>query len=177
MAGHQVWDQVLVHAELLVEGKIFIHKPIVNGVFGFSHARKDSVGYVLRGNFQLSGNVELHQFFEEGVLLICQQIVKADTAADKNFLHTGDFSEFPQQSNIVRMIRTHIFARGGVQTLTTTTSTLTQLLFTGGVAEVGGRAAHIMDVALEVLVFDHELCFRKNGLMAAGLDNTALVEG
>ena len=44
-------------------------------------------------------------------------------------------------------------------------------------AEIGGRAAHIVDIALEILVLDHDLRLGQNGFVAAGLDDAALVEG
>ena len=70
-----------------------------------------------------------------------------------------------------------VLAGGGIQALTAAAGPLTQLLFTGRVAEIGGWAAYIVNVALEILVLDHQLRFPENGLMAAGLDNAALVEG
>ena len=55
--------------------------------------------------------------------------------------------------------------------------TLGHLLLTGGVTEVGGGSADIVDIALEIRLPHHLLRLRQNGLVAAGLDNTPLVEG
>ena len=120
--------------------------------------------------------MELHQFLEKGILLVSQQIVKANTASHKDLLHPRDFSQLSQQGNIVAVIGTHILAGGGVEALPSSASTLGQLLFAGGVAEVGGGTAYVMDVALEIRVFGHQLCFRENGFVTPGLDDAPLVE-
>ena len=75
------------------------------------------------------------------------------------------------------MVGVHVFAGRGEETLTAAASALCQLLFAGGVAEIGGGAANIVDIALEIFIYYHQLRFGKNAFMAAGLNNTALVEG
>ena len=44
-------------------------------------------------------------------------------------------------------------------------------------AEIGGGAAHIMNVALEGRILHHKLRFPEDGFVAAGLDDPALMEG
>ena len=132
---------------------------------------------MLRGDLQLSGNVELHQFFKERVFLICQQVVKANTAANKNLFHAGNLSQLTQQRNIVRVVGFHVFAGGGIQALPSAAGTLRQLLFAGRMAEVGGGAAHIVDIALEILVLYHQFGLSEDAFMAPGLDNSTLMEG
>ena len=75
------------------------------------------------------------------------------------------------------MIGVHIFAGGREEALPSAAGALRQLLFTGGMAEIGGRAAYIVNIALEILVFYHQLGLCQDALVAAGLDDTALVEG
>ena len=132
---------------------------------------------MLRSNLQLTGDMELYQLLEEGILLVCQQVVEADAGPDKDLLHTGDLPELPQQGHIVAMVRLHILAGGGVQALPSAAGTLGQLLFAGGSAEIGGGTAHIVDVALEILVLHDHFRFPEDGFVAPGLDNPALVEG
>ena len=57
------------------------------------------------------------------------------------------------------------------------TYALGQLLFTRRLTEVGGGAAHIVDVSLEVRLPHHLLGLCQDGLVAPGLDDTPLVEG
>ena len=92
MAGHEVGDEILIHAVLPVQGKIFFHKLVVHRVPGLAHPGENRVGHMLRGDLQLTGNVVLHQLPEKGVLLIRQQIVEADAAADE---HLFDPRELP----------------------------------------------------------------------------------
>ena len=132
---------------------------------------------MLRRHLQLPGDVVLHQFLEEGVLFVCQQIVEADAAADKDLLHPGDFPQLAQQGHVVRVVGVQILAGGGVQALPPAAGALGQLLFTGGVPEVGGGPPNVMNVALEILVLHHDFRFSQNGFMAPNLHNAALMEG
>ena len=43
--------------------------------------------------------------------------------------------------------------------------------------EVGCGAAYIVDVALEILILDHQLRFLQNGFVASGLNDPPLMEG
>ena len=177
VAGHEIGNQILLHAVLPVEGKVFLHKLIVDRILGLAHPGQNGIGNVFRGNLQLSGNVVLHQLLQEGILFVCQQVVKADAAADKDLLYSGELAQLPQQGNIVAVVGVHVLAGRGVQALPPAAGTLCQLLFTGGMAEIGGGAAYIVDIALEVLVVGHALCFPENGFVASGLDDPPLMEG
>ena len=55
--------------------------------------------------------------------------------------------------------------------------TFAQLLFTGRVAEIGGGAADVVDIAFEVLVLPHDFRFPEDGFVASGLDDPPLMEG
>ena len=177
MAGHEIGHQELIHIVLLVQSKIFVHKPIVYRVPGLAHAAEHRIGHVLRGDLQLPGDVVLHQLPEEGVLGVGQKIVKANAAANEDLLDPGNFPELAQQRHIIAVVGVHILAGGGVEALPSAAGTLGHLLFAGRVPEVGGGAAHIVDVALEVRIFDHFFCLGQNGFVASHLDDTALVEG
>ena len=132
---------------------------------------------MFRRNLQLPGNVELHQLFEEGIFLVSQQIVKPNTAADEDLLHTGNLPQLPQKCHIIGVVRPHILTGCGEQTLPPTASTLGQLLVAGRVAEIGGRATHVVDIALKVLILYHQLRFGKNRFVAPGLNDPPLMEG
>ena len=166
----------MVHSVLPVQGKVFLHKPVVHRVPGFAHAAEHRVGYMLRGYLQLSGNVVLYQLPEEGVLFICQQIVKADAAADEDLLDPGYLPQLAQQVHIVAVVGVHILAGGRVQALPPAAGALGHLLFTGRVPEIGGGAAYIVDVALEVRILHHFFGLCQNGFVAPHLDDPALVE-
>ena len=103
--------------------------------------------------------MELHQFLKESIFLVGKEIVKADTAADKDLFDTGDFSQLSEKRHIVAMVGNHIFAGSGEKALATATSTLRKLLLASRLAEIGGGAAHIVDIALEIRVAGHYFRF------------------
>ena len=177
VAGHEIGHQILVHAVLLVQGEILVHELIIDGVAGLAHFGENRVGNVLRGHLELAGDVVLDQLLEEGVLLVRQQVVKADAAADEYLFYPGDLPQLAKQRHIIRMVGLHVLTGGGVEALAAAAGALGELLFAGRMAEIGGGAADIVDVALEILVLDHHFRFRQDGVMAAGLDDAALVEG
>ena len=177
MAGHEVGHQELIHIVLLVQGEIFGDKLVVHGISGFAHAAEHRIGHMLRGHFQLAGDVVLHQLPNEGIFFVCQEIVKPDTAADKDLFHPGDLPELSQQGHIVAVVGVYVLAWSGVEALAAAAGTLGHLLFTGRVAEIGGGAAHIVDIALEIRILHHFLRFFQDVFMASDLDDTTLVEG
>ena len=124
MAGHEVGDEILIHTVLPVQGKIPLHKLVVHRVFGLAHPGENRVGYVLRGDLQLTGNVVLHQLPEKGVLLVRQQIVEADAAADEHLFDAGEFPQLAKQCDIVRVVGVHVFAGGRVKALPPAAGTL-----------------------------------------------------
>ena len=75
------------------------------------------------------------------------------------------------------MVRNQVFTGLGEEALLGGTYALGQLLFTRRLTEVGGWAAHIVDVSLEVRLPHHLLGLCQDGLVAPGLDDTPLVEG
>ena len=105
---------------------------------GLSHAAQHRVGDVLRGDLQLTGDVVADQLPKEGVLPVRKKIVEADAAADKDLLHPGNGSEFPQQRHIVAVVGVHVLAGGGIQALPPAAGALTELLLAGRMAEIGG---------------------------------------
>ena len=119
----------------------------------------------------------LHQLLEEGVLFVRQKVVKSNAAADEDLFHPRELAQLPKQGHIVGVVGIHIFAGCGVEALPPAAGTFGQLLFAGRVAEIGGGAAHIVDVALEILVLHHELRLFQDGFMAPHLDDPPLVEG
>ena len=80
MAGHEIGQQELFFAVLLIERVILVHKPFIYRIFGLDH-----LGDVLRGDFQLTGDVVLHKFTEEGIIFVGGKIIKLNAAADKDF--------------------------------------------------------------------------------------------
>ena len=141
-----------------------------------AHFLKNMVGDVLRRDLELPGDVIAHQLPEKRLGSVRQQIVKADAAADKDLLDAGELSQLPQQRHIIAVVGEHVFARLREQALPVRARALRELLFARGLAEVCGRAAHIVDVALEVLLVRHGLGLVQQRLVAARLDDAPLME-
>ena len=74
------------------------------------------------------------------------------------------------------MIDDHIRAGLGEQALAACARADFELLIAGGAAEIGRRAAHIMDVAFEIRHLRDGLRFIDHGFMTARGDNAALQE-
>ena len=75
------------------------------------------------------------------------------------------------------MIRLQVRTGLREKTLPVLAYSLSQLLFTGRSPEVGGRAAHIVDVSFEIRILYDQLRLLQNGFMASDLHRTPLMEG
>ena len=73
------------------------------------------------------------------------------------------------------MVGINIGARLGKQALPVLAHAVFQLLGTGRMAEVGRRAADVMDITLEAGKLYQQLCFTQNRFMAARLNDTSLM--
>ena len=73
------------------------------------------------------------------------------------------------------MVGINIGARLGEQALSVLAHAVFQLLGTGRMAEVGRRAANVMDITLEAGKLDQQLCLAQNRFMAARLNDTSLM--
>ena len=177
MGGHEIGHHKLPHAHFPVQLLVFCGEPLIDRVLGLAHELQHRVADMLRGHLQLTGDMVFHQLTEEAVVLVRQQIVKPDAAADKHLFHPGQCAKLLEQAEIIAVVRNEIFAGGGEQALLGGTYALGLLLFTGGLTEVGGGAAHIVDIALELRVRNEHVCLFENGLVAAGLDDPPLMEG
>ena len=177
MAAHEIGHHKLLFSQPFVEMLVLGKKPPVHLVGGLAHHVQHRVGDVLRRHLQLAGDMVLHQLPQEGAVLVAEQVVEADAAADEHLLHPRQAAELAQQLQVIPVVHRQVFAGGGEQALAVGAHALCQLLLAAGMAEVGGGAADIVDIALEVRVLDQQFGFFNDGLVAAGLDDAALVEG
>ena len=173
---HEVGHDVLLHALLLVDPFVFLHKLLVYGVRGLAHHAQHLIGHVLRRDLQLAGDVIAHQLLEKRVARVGQQIVEPDAAADEDLLDARQLAELPQQGQVIRMVGDQVFTGGREQALPCRARAALQLLFAGGLAEIRRRAADVMDVALEARRMRHALGFPEDRLLRAGLDDPPLME-
>ena len=93
---------------------------------------------------------------KNGRFMVGQQIVKADTAADEDLFDPRELPQLSQQLEIVTCDRPADFCRGrGTGTARAGRRRGVSCFSTGGLAEIGRRAADIVDIALEVRIFRH----------------------
>ena len=177
MAGHQIGHDVLLFPHLLIKTAVFFQKAAVNRIGGLAHHREHRIGDVLGRNLELSRDVMAHQLAQKGIVLIAEQVIEPDSAADKHLLDAGDRPQPPQQRQVIPMIDEEVFAGGGEQALPLGTDPLFELLLAARMPEVGGRPAHVVDIALKILFPGHPRRLRCDGVVAANLDDPALMKG
>ena len=114
---------------------------------------------MLRRNLKLSAYMVLAELSKKGILLICHYIIKPDPGTDKNLFYPWKASKLSKEAYIVFMVSPKILAGGREEALSVFTYPLGQLFFTGGMPEIGSRAAHIMDISFKILILRHLFCF------------------
>ncbi len=177
MGTHQVWNQKLLQAQLVVQLLIFRAEALIDRVFWFAHAFQHRIADMFRSDLQLAAHMILNQFPEKAVIRIRQQVIKTDPGTDEYLLHSRKRAQLTKQFQIVLMIRFQIRAGPREKALAVLAYALGQLLFTGRGAEIGGGPSYIMDITFEILIlYDLPRLFQ-NGFVAAYLDDPALVEG
>ena len=132
---------------------------------------------MLRGHLQLPADVVGHQLPEEFRIPVQEHIVIPYAAADKDLLHPRQGPQPPQKLRVFRVVRIQILTRLRGQAAPVFAAAVLLLPGTGGVAEVGGGAAHIVDVSLKLRVFRQDLRLPHHGLDAPGCHHPPLVEG
>ena len=147
---HQVRDKVLLFADRFGRGvKPFGELP-VDLDMGLAHAVEDVRAAMFGGDLQLAGDVVRDQFVEEAVVLPREDVVVADARADKDLFDAGERPQFPQNLHILGVVDLQRRAGGrGEAFLPALAEPLGELFTAGGAAEVGGRAADVVDIPLK----------------------------
>ena len=158
MRRHKVWNKILLLSETLIHFAELADKFLIHLVLRLAHQGEHLVRNMLRRDFKLAAHMMFAQLPEEFILPVRKQIVKPDAGADEDLFHSRDVPEFLQQGHIIAVVRIQILAGGREQALSVPADAVFHLFFTGRMAEVCRRSAHIMDIALEILFFCNCLC-------------------
>ncbi len=177
MGGHQIRHKELFLSELFIEPVVFSDKFFINFFPRFPEVLQYPVRDVFRRHFQLTADVMFHQFFEKRVVRVRHQIVKADARADKYFFYAGQRPQSAKKRQIIRMIHLQIGTWFREKALSVFADALRHLFLAGRMSEIGGGTAHVVDIALEIRLLYHLLCFPQNGFVASDLHRPALMEG
>ena len=176
MRAHQIRHQILLLLDLAGVSKIPAGKLNIRFNMGLAHFVQHRSGAVLRCHFQLAAHMVLHQLPKEAVIRVAKQIIIANTAADKHFLDSIHLPQRPKNVQIFSVIRLQIRAWFRRQAFFALAQAVLLLQGAAGVAEVGGGAAHIMNIALEVRHLGNLLRFNQQAFFAARGHITPLVE-
>ena len=177
MGRHQIGNQILLEMKLLVHPAVLSAKFFINRVLWLAQTGEHRVAHVLRRHLQLPAHMVPAQFLQKTAALIGQHIVKADTGTDEHFLHSRKRPQFAQQFDVIPMIGFQIAAGRRKKALPVRAHALFHLFCAGRSAEIRRRAAHIMDISLELGILRHVPRLQKKRLVASRLDNPALMEG
>ncbi len=177
MRGHQVGNQELLLAQPVIDLLILTAKPVIDCYLRLSHLFQHCIGNVLRRNLQLSADMVSAELPKKGLIGIVNQIIKANTRANKNLFHPGQSPKAAQKHNVVGVIHPKIFAGIREETLVIFTNAVAQLLFAGWLAKIGCRPTHVVDIAFKVRLSNDFLGLLKQRLLTSCLDNPPLMKG
>ena len=173
----EVGNEILLFFQLFVERIELFLEFEIHGKGRLVHLLQDGVGDVFGRDFQLSADVVFDQLAQEFVRLVVQHVIVADARADEHLFHPFQLAQGAQQIDVLLVGDLEIGAFFPADAVFLRADPLFKLLFAGGVAEVGGGAAHVVNVALEILVRDQLFCLGDQALLAALLHDPALVVG
>ncbi len=177
VGGDQVGYQILLLAYALV--LFFEHglELLIDLGSWFAHQIQYPGTDVLRRNLELAADVVLTQFMEEGGVGVCDQVVEPYSRLDEDFFYAREGPEFAQEFQVILMGDLQVGAGPWEEAPAVGACARSKLFFAGWLAEVGGGAAHIIYVALEIGLLGQPYGLVYDGLVASRLDNTTLVEG
>ena len=177
MARHEIRNEVLFLSQFpvgFIEPVLELQESLD---VGLSHEVRHVFDDVFRSHFQLTADVVLAEFLDEGLVVIGQDIVIAQARTDEDLLDALDAADFPQELDIIIMGRIEVRAGLTADAVAVAAGAVLELLGTGNVTEVRRRAADVMDIALEARQMGHALRFPDERFMAAMLDDTPLMAG
>ena len=119
----------------------------------------------------------LDQLAEERVVMVGHHVVIAQARAHEYLFYALELAQLAQQVQVIRVIGLEIFACGREQAAFVFAQPVFLLLLAGREAEVCGRAADVVDIALETRHLYDLLGFGDHAFVAARLDIAPLMEG
>ena len=120
---------------------------------------------MLGSDLELSRHMVCHKLTEEGIILVIHQVIKSYTRADKHLLNPIYLLYLKEQTGVFRVVNLKMLAGLGGKTLFTGADSALLLSVAGGITEIGGRAAYVVDIALKI---------GKGGYLFSLLDNAPL---
>ena len=176
MAAHQIGDEVLLQPAFLRQAEILLAERLIHLERRLAHQAQHAVVAVLGRDLELTADVIAHQLAEEGVALVAEHVVKADARADEHLFHLRQRLDRAEQLDVLAVVGDEVLAGRGRKAFPPGADAVGELFFARTVAEIGGRAADVVDVALEIRHFGDELRLADDRLDAARPHGAPLVE-
>ena len=177
MGGHEVGHEVLLLAGLLIHLFKQAHEFAVGAAPRLAHFFQDIVGDMFGRDPELSADVILTEFAQECTVLVRQKIIESEAGADEDFFHAGEGAELPQKGQVVAVVNLEIRAGLREEAAPVFAGPVRHLLSAGRRAELGGGAADVVDIALEIRLAQHLPRLAQDRFVTPDLDDTSLVEG
>ncbi len=105
---------------------------------------------MLGGDLELAADMMGYKLPEEAVVLILKQIIIAYARADKDLLDLGERAHGAQDIEILGVVGLEPRARLGGKAFLALAKSPALLPIAGRAAEIGRRAAYIVDISLEI---------------------------
>ena len=165
MRGHEIGDEELFFAEFFVRLSVRSDEFFRARPGRFSHVREDLGARVFRGDLELSAYVVGAELLQKCVSArICQNVIVSDAGADENLLDPGNLPHSPEKGEIPPVIALQLSTRLGIEARLPAASPVRRLSVAGAPPEIGGRAAHVVNVAFEVGISCHLFCLEEDAL-------------
>ena len=132
---------------------------------------------MLGGYLQLTADVMGNQLSEKALVIILDKIIEAYARTNKHLFYAGYGAQLAEHCKILTVVNLQGGTGLGSQALFILAKACSKLFLARWSPEIGGGAAYIVDVALEIGHFGEQLCLTKNRLFAAAGYRAALMIG
>ena len=161
---------------LSAEGEILLFKLLVNLNRRLAHHHKSIICTMLGRNLKLTRNVMRNKLTEEGIVVIVDKVIKANTRSYKHLFDTRKRLYLTKKMSILAVINLKVLTGSRSKALAILTNTVFKLSVARGITEVGSRTAYVMNIALEIGHFCNDLCLGDNTLLASRANLSTLME-
>ena len=117
---------------------------------------------MLGRNLELARNMVLDQLAEKRIVAVGHHVVIAQAAAHEYLFNAVKLAQFAQQPQVIRVVGFEVLARGREQAALVFAQAVLLLLLAGREAEIRGRPADVVEVALEAgvpVVMELPVCY------------------
>ena len=130
---------------------------------------------MFRRDFELTADMITDKLLEKFIVFIVNEVVEANTRTDKDLFDLGERTDTSEQMQILAVVDHEVFAGLGRKAFSALAHTAFFLSLAGGMTEVCGRTADVVDVTLEIGHMREHFRFAHDGIFTSGGDHSALM--